>query len=136
MPRSRPHFLRAALAGGLAVTVLFTGAVHGQPSVPPGDSARAPESASLDQRVRGLEETVRRLEASRKEAAAADKDKEMSPDPGQDKDKKPKESSRSVVAGWDDGFFLRSEDKTFNLRITGQIQADYRAFLDGLDRTD
>jgi len=42
------------------------------------------------------------------------------------------------LAGWDEkeGFFLRSEDKKFSLRLTGQIQGDYRAFLDGRDYTD
>jgi phosphate-selective porin OprO/OprP len=43
---------------------------------------------------------------------------------------------RSPVAGWDEGFFLRSPDKTYELRITGQIQADYRTYLDGADSTD
>jgi phosphate-selective porin OprO/OprP len=45
---------------------------------------------------------------------------------------------KSVLAGWTEknGFFLRSEDDRFHLRITGQIQADYRAFLDGTDYTD
>jgi phosphate-selective porin OprO/OprP len=42
----------------------------------------------------------------------------------------------SILAGWDDGFYLRSRDRDFNLRITGQIQADYRAYLDGTDYTD
>ncbi|MBI1914450.1 MAG: hypothetical protein HYS12_06885 [Planctomycetes bacterium] len=44
----------------------------------------------------------------------------------------------SPLAGWDDkrGFYLRSSDNKFNLRLTGQIQGDYRAFLDGDDRTD
>jgi phosphate-selective porin OprO/OprP len=122
-------------AGVLPVLGLFAGIVHGQPSVPPGDSARASESAPLDQRVRDLEETVRRLEAERKAApgAADGGDTATRPDPEKEKDKPTK---APVVAGWDDGFFLRSEDKAFNLRITGQIQADYRAFLDGLDRTD
>jgi phosphate-selective porin OprO/OprP len=43
-----------------------------------------------------------------------------------------------ILAGWDDkhGFFLRSKDERFYLRLTGQIQADYRAFLDGRDYTD
>lgn len=45
-------------------------------------------------------------------------------------------SERPVVAGWDNGFFLRSEDKKNTLRITGQIQTDYRAFLNGGDITD
>src|SRR5207249_5634162 len=44
----------------------------------------------------------------------------------------------SGFAGWDDkeGFILRSADKQFMLRLTGQIQGDYRAFLDGRDYTD
>src|SRR6267378_3667544 len=46
------------------------------------------------------------------------------------------EGGRSILAGWDKGFFLRSADKAFDLRITGQIQADYRAFLDVGDRAD
>src|SRR5258708_5667857 len=41
-----------------------------------------------------------------------------------------------ILAGWDNGFFLRSEDKQFNLRITGQIQADYRGYLNDNDHTD
>ena len=39
-------------------------------------------------------------------------------------------------AGWDNGFFIQSPDKRFVLRITGQIQADHRAFLDDVDFTD
>src|SRR6185369_12523418 len=43
------------------------------------------------------------------------------------------------LAGWNDEkkeFFLRSADDKFKLRFTGQIQGDYRAFLQGEDRTD
>jgi phosphate-selective porin OprO/OprP len=39
-------------------------------------------------------------------------------------------------AGWDNGFFLRSPDKDFNLRITGQIQLDNRSYLDNNDTTN
>ncbi len=39
-------------------------------------------------------------------------------------------------AGWDNGFFIRSADKNFQFRITGQVQADYRNFLDDGDRVD
>ncbi len=35
--------------------------------------------------------------------------------------------------GWNNGFFLQSPDRTCSLRITGQIQADYRGFLDPVD---
>jgi phosphate-selective porin OprO/OprP len=45
---------------------------------------------------------------------------------------------RGALAGWDNdrGFFLRSQNGWFNLRLTGQLQSDYRAFLDGRDYTD
>jgi phosphate-selective porin OprO/OprP len=47
-------------------------------------------------------------------------------------------SSTPILAGWDDtrGFFIRSADDRFHFRVTGQLQADYRAFLDGRDYTD
>ena len=40
------------------------------------------------------------------------------------------------VAGWDDMFYLRSPDKRFMLRFTGQVQVDYRDFLNPHDTTD
>ncbi len=40
------------------------------------------------------------------------------------------------VAGWDDMFYLRSADKRFSLRFTGQVQADYRDALERSDTTD
>jgi phosphate-selective porin OprO/OprP len=40
------------------------------------------------------------------------------------------------VAGWDDMFYLRSPDKRFSLRFTGQVQVDYRDFLNPHDTTD
>jgi phosphate-selective porin OprO/OprP len=42
----------------------------------------------------------------------------------------------SPVAGWDNGFFIQSADRIFILRITGQIQADYRDFLGTDDAKD
>jgi phosphate-selective porin OprO and OprP len=70
----------------------------------------------IEDRVRELEETVRRLAP----AAPAD-----APAP-------------RLLAGWDDktGFVLRSADDRFLLRITGQIQADYRYFPDESDTAD
>ena len=46
-----------------------------------------------------------------------------------------KTKTGGILGGWEEkrGFYLRSADDTFNLRLTGQIQADYRAFLDGID---
>ena len=41
-----------------------------------------------------------------------------------------------IDAGWDNGFYIRSQDKHFSLRITGQLQADYRWYGDADDITD
>src|SRR5690348_16056526 len=38
--------------------------------------------------------------------------------------------------GWDDGFRMRSADKRFDLRVTGQLQADYRWYVNPADTTD
>lgn len=46
-------------------------------------------------------------------------------------DAKPK-----ITSGWDNGFILRSSDEQFQLRITGQVQTDFRAFLAEGDHTD
>ena len=35
--------------------------------------------------------------------------------------------------GWNNGFFLQSPDQTCQLRITGQIQSDFRGFLTPVD---
>jgi phosphate-selective porin OprO/OprP len=40
------------------------------------------------------------------------------------------------VAGWSNGFYLQSPDQRFVFRITGQIQADYRSYLNDNDTTD
>jgi phosphate-selective porin OprO/OprP len=40
------------------------------------------------------------------------------------------------VAGWSNGFYLQSPDQRFVFRITGQIQADYHAYLNPYDHTD
>jgi phosphate-selective porin OprO/OprP len=52
-------------------------------------------------------------------------------DPAPKADAKP-----TPVAGWDDMFYLRSADKRFSLRFTGQLQADYRDYLDSGDTQD
>ena len=41
-----------------------------------------------------------------------------------------------LTAGWDKGFFLASPDGQHVLRITGQLQADYRIFGNPADLTD
>jgi phosphate-selective porin OprO/OprP len=41
--------------------------------------------------------------------------------------------SATSSAGWNEGFFVQSADKAFLLRITGQLQADFRGFLTPVD---
>lgn len=43
---------------------------------------------------------------------------------------------KPIFAGWDKGFFIRSKDRDFVLRLTGQIQADYRDYFREPDSTD
>lgn len=54
-------------------------------------------------------------------------------DPGPGEKAAPK---ATPVAGWDDMFYLRSADKRFSLRFTGQVQADYRDVLNPGDTSD
>src|SRR5262249_31741846 len=49
---------------------------------------------------------------------------------------RPSEKAKNPLAGWDNGFYLRSEDKRFQLKFTGQMQTDYRQFIDQPDFTD
>jgi len=134
----------------LGTIVLFAGKLCAQTPVPP-------QSGDLDQRVHELEDTVRRLQAERSSLATVAPQQASGsqqtndsfsqtqvPSQGEnasadanflpDKEK----SDSGILAGWDDkrGFYLRSPDNRFTLRLTGQIQADYRAFLDGTDYTD
>src|SRR5437879_581048 len=45
-------------------------------------------------------------------------------------------SAGPILAGWDDGFYLRSQDQTFSLRLTGQLQVDYRGYENDNDHGD
>ncbi|HEV3386041.1 MAG TPA: porin [Gemmata sp.] len=42
----------------------------------------------------------------------------------------PGEGTQAPFFGWDNGFYLRSADQQFILRVTGQLQADFRGYLD------
>jgi phosphate-selective porin OprO/OprP len=119
--------------------------------------ANAASVAELQQRVQDLEAVVRRLQEGRlPDPATADPVAWSSGDPtapaapsaatlasagaagfvaavpnavvGNDAS-----STNANFIGWNEGFFLQSPDKTCSLRITGQLQADYRGFLDPVD---
>jgi len=40
------------------------------------------------------------------------------------------QGDKAPFLGWDNGFYIRSADQQFRLRITGQLQADFRGYLD------
>src|SRR5262245_48049575 len=106
-------------------------------------AAQQPAAPDLDQRVRELEEMVRRLQVQRPLVPADSVAQPADPPSGEVNTADPKPLADSadkptsadstkpkILAGWDDkeGFFLRSADDNFKLRLTGQLQADYRAF--------
>lgn len=88
------------------------------PSTSPGGSKASPES----QRTNA--------------GTSADGKSDSSGEKKEDKKDDKKDDKKTIVAGWDDGFILRSSDKCYQLRITGQIQTDYRAFLEEADQVD
>jgi phosphate-selective porin OprO/OprP len=172
--------LRTLLILALMGIFLVQGSrVQGQTPVAP------PSNPDLEQRVRDLEETLRRIQAENarhanplpapgvlpaamptSQAPTTDRlgDPQATPsattaesprledggssqgsqdgkgsdgkkDDGKGSDSK-KDDDKTPVAGWKDGFFLQSKNKDFMLRITGQIQADYRAYLNDSDQFD
>ena len=138
----------AALVGLLAVALL----------VPPGAAAAGPKrstSSALEERVRLLEEEVRRLRAERAVAppatrapsavapsavapsvvapaaaapAAADEETAPVDKPTVEALIDDKLRKQKVLAGWQDGFFLQSPSGDFKLKLRGYAQADARFF--------
>src|SRR5262249_12451159 len=135
--------------------------IHAQePATRQPESSAA--NRSLERRIEELEETIRRMQVDRprvfgdpnslpqslpqaqqpegspldgvmKPSPSTTASSEEKSDPKDGSENKKEGEKKTAVAGWDNGFFLRSSDKCFNLRITGQIQADYRTFLDDVD---
>lgn len=134
--------------------------------VPAAQTPQAPpQDIDLEQRVRILEETIRRLNGQYAPGAADPTESGQTPwwpastsGPGDGADASrrpptmtglplssgtmlqriPSESPPSAGqrSGWDNGFFMRSLDNSYVLRITGQIQADLHDYVNDRDQTD
>lgn len=143
--------LNRRLGGALVPTLLVLFMLSDACAQEGPSAAPAPD---MEKRIRDLEETVRQLRSERAQVpaipvahqpAAAETPLQNTATPANlmDTDSAIGQGDGSgsgsrVLAGWDDkrGFFLRSSDDKFTLRLTGQIQADYRAFLEERDYTD
>jgi phosphate-selective porin OprO/OprP len=147
----------ASTAARLASITLLTWTLTTRAAVAQQDADSA-SITDLQRRIQGLEAVVRQMQAQGASSpqvpngtpagesaaaapgafSAADPDQVPGTPPPAGPAKPEKESLPGTprVAGWDNGFFLQSPDKAFLFRITGQIQADYRDFLNSDDRTD
>jgi phosphate-selective porin OprO/OprP len=161
MSRLRGQAFRLLLAP--VVLTLGTVATPSSRGQAPAAPQAASTPADLEQRVRELEETIGRMQADAHRTSSAPQPAAAvlppsapqapastgvpgaaAPDGaangmslGSDQpDKEAHGSAWPLLAGWDDGFYIKSRDNNFVLRITGQIQTDYRAFQDESDRTD
>ena len=108
--------------------------------------------ADLQQRVQELETVVQQMKDSRNANSATVAPVSMpsgGPSGSAASSAAPTANANSVVSdapgggtgdpaggnfvGWNEGFFLQSPDRSCQLRITGQIQADCRTYLDHVD---
>jgi phosphate-selective porin OprO/OprP len=119
----------------------------------PGPAAPSLSSPTQDDPIGDLERRVAELETrlAQSSASATSRDpaagqSEPAPPAGSAPAAPPADGNGSgsfapvqmspILAGWQDGFFLKSEDGSFLLRITGQLQTDYRGYLNDVDKTD
>ncbi len=121
MKTTRLQFLASLSA------LLFCFSLKAEDSPPPPDTAKL----DLERRVQRLEETLNAPRARLGPASIEESETDQEPEPIAAPNK-----SAVPPAGWQDGFFLQSADKAYYLRLTGQIQADYRTFGDHNDVKD
>jgi hypothetical protein len=153
----------------LACTALADEPTASATFLPPVAVPAAPQDTDLEQRVRSLEDTIRRLSgqfgpgvsdpaqggqpptwptgAPGQAAPGAPGAGKSGPlplmtglplDSGIILERRPSDTNvgADVHAGWNKGFFIRSLDNSYILRITGQLQTDLHEYLNDRDQTD
>ena len=118
-----------------------------------GDDARDAQLAELQRHVQELDATMRQMQTQQvawpgdpvalpppiavgadPALPAANVEPEVtSAVPPQPTEREGIHTSGFPLAGWNSGFYLRSDDLNYQLHITGQLQADYRGFFDHVD---
>ncbi len=131
-----------------AASVIVTAPPSSAASPPPAPSA---SQGDLEERIRQLEATVQQMQGQKSPAVAVPAASYQQPEsalpPSPDTTVIPEPPAFNPIGseggpgGLDfeqpfKGFYIESPDKAFSLRITGQIQLDYRQFLNTKDRTD
>ena len=93
----------------------------------PGASAQEATAsmAELQQRIQALEALVQQMRDNPLPAPAIVDPAAPYPPAGG----APSPAAENFL-GWNNGFFLQSPDKSCQLRITGQLQSDFRGYLD------
>ena len=135
----------------LTIAIVVSGGVP----LAKGQDFNSPSTADLQRRIQELEATVRQMQ-NRQNAGipaeatvpappvdAADSAvypaSAMFPDsvtsslPPRPTEREGIHTGGFPMAGWNKGFYLRSDDDSYELHITGQLQADYRGFMDDVD---
>jgi phosphate-selective porin OprO/OprP len=95
--------------------------------------ANAATMADLQQRIQDLEAVVQQLQANRAPAPVLPGPAMVAPSNYNSPPSSQPGAAATDFTGWNNGFFLQSPDRSCQLRITGQIQTDFRGFFTPVD---
>jgi phosphate-selective porin OprO/OprP len=119
--------IRATILAALFVGTTQPG--HAQAVLgPPQDT----QQGTMEQRVLQLETQIRQLQDNQQTTNQPSQQEQTKPA----SDAKSEFGAEGLPISLKDGFILKSADGKNSLRLTGQIQADYRGYLNSNDTTD
>ncbi len=150
-PVNSPAAPQPASPSAEALPAVVPAAAQAAESPAPAPPANSTNAADLEQRVHELEAIVQQMQAQQGQTYAvpaayqqsdlppANPESALPPSPAFNPIGSEGEASSALSEAFKEpfkGFYIQSNDKDFSLRITGQIQLDYREFLNTNDRTD